>query len=98
MAAFRYIVQGRKCDNFFDTKDAELLQTITEARRQQDIVTEKQLTAQYLETNDYVAQMTAEVRMQEEIVVELFQSTPGEVIYRASIWSSNELEDLIQLV
>jgi len=53
---------------------------------------ESQLEAEYLDMDEKVAQINAGVRMQEEIVVELFRSKPGGVDYGVSIWPSSEIK------
>lgn len=98
LGGFSVYCMGPKVRQFFDTQKAELQQMITEARNRHDMGTEYQLEAQYLDMDKKVAQINARVRMNEEIVVELFRSKPGGVDYGVSIWPSSEIKNLIQLV
>ena len=98
LGGFYVYCTGPKVQQFFGSLKAELYRKITEAQDRHNMDTENQLKAQYLDMDENIAQINADVGVQEEIVVELFRCRSGGADYGVNIWPSSEIKNLIQLV
>lgn len=98
LGGFYVYCTGPKVQQFFGSLKAELYRKITEAQDRHNMDTENQLKAQYLDMDENITQINADVGVQEEIVVELFRCRSGGADYGVNIWPSSEIKNLIQLV